>query len=80
MNTKNARIIFLSKCVVCYSKKSRFIKQQEASGLLSTSAIKTHLTLFVMGGRGRIPLRVELTYLIKEWGHILQNMKRENGH
>ena len=25
-------------------------------------------------------LRVELTYLIKEWGHILQNMKRENGH
>ena len=25
-------------------------------------------------------LRVELTYLIKEWGHILQNMKQENGH
>ena len=23
-------------------------------------------------------LRVELTYLIKEWGHILQNIKQEN--
>ena len=25
-------------------------------------------------------LRVELTYLIKEWGHILQNIKQENGY
>ena len=25
-------------------------------------------------------LRVELTYPIKEWGHILQNIKQENGH
>ena len=24
--------------------------------------------------------RVELTYPIKEWGHILQNIKQENGH
>ena len=25
-------------------------------------------------------LRMELTYLIKEWRHILQNIKQENGH
>ena len=32
--TKNGRIIILSKCTVCDSKKSKFIKEQEASGLL----------------------------------------------
>ena len=25
-------------------------------------------------------LRVELTDPVKEWGHILQNIKQENGH
>ena len=30
-----------SKCAVCDSKKSKFIKQQVASGLLSSLAIKT---------------------------------------
>ena len=29
--TKNGTIMLLSKCVVCYSKKSKFIKGQEAS-------------------------------------------------
>ena len=32
--TKNGRIIILSKCTVCDSEKSKFIKEQEASGLL----------------------------------------------
>ena len=31
--TKNGRIMLLSKCAVCDSKKSRSIKQHEASGL-----------------------------------------------
>ena len=34
--TKNRRIMLLSKCGVSDSKKSKFIKQQEASGLLSS--------------------------------------------
>ena len=38
--TKNGRIRLLSKCAVCDSKKSKFIKQQEASGLLSSLGIK----------------------------------------
>ena len=39
--TKNGRTMLLSKCAVCDSKKSKFIKQQEASGLLSSLGIKT---------------------------------------
>ena len=38
---KNRKIMLLSKCAVCDSKKSEFIKEQEASGLLSSLGIKT---------------------------------------
>ena len=41
---KNGRIMILSKRAVCDSKKSKFIKQQEASGLLSSLGIKTPLS------------------------------------
>ena len=34
----------LSKCAICGSKKSRFIKNQEAEGLLSKLGIKTPLS------------------------------------
>ena len=33
--------MLLSKCEVCDSKKSKFIKEQEASGLLSSLGKKT---------------------------------------
>ena len=35
--------MILSKCTICGSKKSRFIKHQEAKGLLSKLGIKTPL-------------------------------------
>ena len=35
--------MILSKCTVCRSKKSRFIKNQEAKGLLSNLGIRTPL-------------------------------------
>ena len=38
---KDGRIMLLSKCAMCDSKKSIFIKQQEASQLLSSLEIKT---------------------------------------
>ena len=41
--TKNGRMLLWSKCVVCGSKKSKFIKQQETSGLLSSLGIKAPL-------------------------------------
>ena len=41
--TKNGRIIVQSKCAVCGIKKPRFVKEQEANGLLSNLGIKTPL-------------------------------------
>ena len=42
--TKNERITVLSKCTMCGCKISKFIKQQEASGLLSSLGIKAPLS------------------------------------
>ena len=36
--------MLLSKCTVCSTEKSRFIKEQEASELLSILGIKTPLS------------------------------------
>ena len=36
--------MMLSKCSVCNNKKSRFIKKQEAKGLLSNLGIRTPLS------------------------------------
>ena len=36
--------MMLSKCAICNNKKSRFIKEQEARGLLSNLGIRTPLT------------------------------------
>ena len=44
VRTKNNRLIMQSKCSVCKIKKSRFIKEQEAKGLLSNLGIKTPLS------------------------------------
>ena len=41
---KHRRAILLSKWPVCDIKKSKFIKEQEASGLLSYLGIKTSLS------------------------------------
>ena len=44
ISTRKGRIMFLSECVVCDNKKSKFIKEQEANGLLSSLGIKTSLS------------------------------------
>ena len=36
VKTKNGRTILSSNCAVCNSKKSRSIKEQEVSGILSS--------------------------------------------
>ena len=43
IKAKNGRLALSSKCVVCGSKKSRFIKEQEVERLLSNLRIKTPL-------------------------------------
>ena len=42
--TSNNKAMILSKCAICGSKKSRFIKNQEAKGLLSNLGLKTPLS------------------------------------
>ena len=41
--TTNGKTITLSTCAICGSKKSKFIKEQEAKGLLSNLGLKTPL-------------------------------------
>ena len=43
-STSNGKMMILSKCAICNSKKSKFIKKQEAKGLLSKLGIKTPLS------------------------------------
>ena len=42
--------MFSSSCIVSDRKKSKFIKQQEASGLLSSLGIKTPLSKIPLVG------------------------------
>ena len=41
--TINVKAIFLSTCAICGSKKSKFIKEQQAKGLLSNLGLRTPL-------------------------------------
>ena len=43
-STSNGKMMILSKCVICNSRKSKFIKKQDATGLLSNLGIKTPLS------------------------------------
>ena len=46
--------MLLSKCAACSSKTSRFVKEQEAKGILSSLALKTPLR--------RIPLLGDILF------------------
>ena len=54
IKTKNNRLMLSSKCVICGNKRSRFMKKQEAKGLLSNIGIKTPLS--------KIPLLGDLLF------------------
>ena len=43
VKSKNNRSMIQSNCAICNSEKSRFIKEQQAKGLLSNLGIKTPL-------------------------------------
>ena len=43
-STSNGKLMILSKCEICGSKKSKFIKKQKAKGILSSLGIKTPLS------------------------------------
>ena len=44
LSTSNGKAMILSKCAICGSKKSKFIKNQEAKGLLSNLGVRTPLS------------------------------------
>ena len=48
--TSNGRTMVLSKCAICDSKKSRFITNQEAKGLLSNLGVRTPLSKIAILG------------------------------
>ena len=43
LGTSNGKLMILSNCAICGNKKSKFIKKQDAKGLLSKLGIKTPL-------------------------------------
>ena len=44
LKTSNSIAILLSKFAICGSEKSRFLKEQEAKGILSSLCLKTTLS------------------------------------
>ena len=44
LKTRNKRLTIMSKCAVCSNKKSRFISENEGSGLLPSLRIRTPLS------------------------------------
>ena len=50
VSTKNGRKMLLSKCAACDSKKPKFIKEQEAMGLISSLGIKAPLNKITLFG------------------------------
>ena len=57
--------MILSKCAICGSKKSRFIKNQEAKGLLSKLGIRAPLSKVPI--LGDISFLVYMLNCINEW-------------
>ena len=60
-SASNGKLMILSKCTICNSKKSKFINQQEAKGLLRKLGIKTPLS--------RIPILGDVLF----WMQIKMN-------
>ena len=61
--TKNGRLIMQWKCGVCGIKKSRFVKEQEAKGLLNNLGIKTLLD--------KIPLVGDILFYVYKMNEIM---------
>ena len=48
--TSKGKIMLLSKCAICGSKKSGFLKKQEGSGILSNLGLTTLLSKIPLFG------------------------------
>ena len=60
LSTSNVKAMILSKCAICGTKKSIFIKNQEAKELLSNFGLNTQL--------GKVPILAIFSFeLHKKW-------------
>ena len=50
LKTSNGKTMTLSKCAICGSKKLKFVKKQEASGILRSVSIRTPLSKITVLG------------------------------
>ena len=64
-NTSNGKKTILSKWAICGSEKSRFIKDQEAKGLLCNLGVKTPLSKVPI--LGDILFWMRMLNCINEW-------------
>ena len=65
-STSNGKAMILSKCAICGSKKSRFIENQEAKGLLSKLGIKIPLS--------KVPILGDILFWIEfHWMGMYKN-------
>ena len=62
--TSNNRTMVFSKCAICGSKKSRFIKDQEPKGLLSNLDIKTPLSKVPILGNILFCMHIKINEII----------------
>ena len=67
LSTSNGRVMILSKCAICGSKKSRFIKHQEAKGLLTKLGIKTPLSKIPILGDILFWMQFHWMHTYKKW-------------
>ena len=74
IKTKNGRLALSSKCAVCGSKKSRFMKEQEAEGLLFSLGIKTPLNKIPLLGDLIVDSQPGFTY--SACGLLTRNKQR----
>ena len=66
-STSTGKAMILSKCAICGSKKSRFIKNQEGKGLLSKLGIKTPL--------GELPILGDILFWMQfNWVFMLNRI------
>ena len=61
----DGRTMLLSKCVICGSKKSRFIKNQEAKGLLSNLGVRTPLS--------KVPILADILFWVCILSYVCLN-------
>ena len=67
-STSNGKLMILSKCARCGSKKSKFINTQEESGLLSKLGLKTPLS--------KIPVLGDTLFLFTKNKERIQKLKK----